>query len=223
MIRKLTLLLVCMCLMGLSSARGQNSADCGAPLGDVVRQQREQRQHSKTAKRVVSDDDIPASHVHWMNAWVAEYKIIPAVKISALVPNSTSGAVAGTAKFGKIDAGFGPHLGERDWCEGSLDCAEESFLRTFQRPGWAGSRARILFDSDTSVGDYEARTAHFEVVNEVRGKLAGTVAVIQTPVATLKAYCIYNAKDRDEAEPECDAFISSLRVEVPQRYVYVHH
>jgi hypothetical protein len=85
-----------------------------------------------------------------------------------------------------------------------------------------GSSARILFDADDPVGDYEAREAHFEIMNDSRGKMQGTVAVIDTPFATLTAWCMYNAKDRTETEPECDAFISSLKVEVPERYVYVH-
>ena len=191
----------------------------------MVRQQREQRQHSKTAKRVVSDDDIPANHMNWMNGWVAEFVIIPAVHISGLTPNDdSSSATALGQKKDKIYVGFGPHLGERDWCgSGSLDCAEHAFLKRFQGGGWVASSARILFDSDDAVGDYTARVAHFEILHDTRGKMQGSAALIETPIATLMAYCMYNAKDRTEAEPECDAFISSLRVEVPQRYIYVQH
>ena len=65
--------------------------------------------------------------------------------------------------------------------------------------------------------------AHFEILNDVRGKMLGTVALVETPLSTVMAYCMYNAKDRTDAEPECDAFISSLHVEVPERYVYVQH
>lgn len=210
----------------VTGAWAQDSGDSGGqvPLGDMVRQQREQRRHSKTAKRVVSDDDIPASHMRWINAWVAEYRIIPAVKISGLIPNDDfPAASSGGEKKGKMGFGFGPHLGQTYWCDDSLDCAEEAFLRGFQRPGWAGSRTRILFDSSDSVGDFEARIAHFEIVHDLRGKMQGTVALIGTPVSTVMAYCIYNAEDRNEVESQCDAFISSLRVEVPKRFIYVEH
>jgi hypothetical protein len=112
-------------------------------------------------------------------------------------------------------------LGE-DWCNG-LDCAEKGFLGRFQRGGWVGNSARILFDSNATVGDYQARVAHFEIMNDVRGKMQGSVALVETPVATVMGYCIYNAKDRVAAEPQCDTFISSLQVEVPQRFIYVQH
>jgi hypothetical protein len=215
------------CLALTVGAWPQDSADSGeqTPLGDVVRRQQEQRQHSKTAKRVVSDDDIPTNHMNWMNGQVAEFVIIPAIRISGLTPNdSSSTATALGQKKDKIYVGFGPHLGERDWCgDGSLECAENSFLRRFQGGGWVASSARILFDSDAAVGDYASRVAHFEILHDTRGKMQGSVALIETPIATLMAYCIYNAKDHGEAEPQCDAFISSLRVEIPKRYVYVHH
>jgi hypothetical protein len=213
------------CPVLLAGAWAQDSPDSGSqtPLGDVVRRQREQQQHSKTAKRVVADDDIPASHTHWTRDWVAEFKIIPAVAISALVPIDGSGTrTALGQKNDKIYVWFGPHLGEAD-CSNSLDCAEEEVLRKFQQGIWKGSKARILFDSDETVQDYAARVAHFEVVHDVRGKMQGSVALIATGVATLVASCMYSFQDRPEAERECDAFISSLRIDFPQKYIYVGH
>lgn len=217
--------MVLCCLLLATGAWAQDSADSGAqtPLGDVVRQQQEQRQHAKTAKKVVSDDDIPANQMRRWNGQVAEYVIIPAVRISGLTPtDDSSTATALGQKKDKIFVGFGPHLGETEWCS-DPECAEKAFLHRFQRGGWVASSARILFDSEDAVGDYEARVAHFEVLNDVRGKMLGSVALVETPVATVMAYCMYNAKDRTHAEPECEAFISSLEVEVPERFIYVQH
>ncbi len=214
------------CLLALTGAWAQDSGDSGTqtPLGDVVRQQQGQRKHAKTAKRVVNDDDIPANHMQRLNAQVAEFVIIPAIRISGLTPidDSPTATILGQ-KRDKIVVGFGPHLGERDWCGGPPECAEQAFLRRFQVGSRIGTSGRILFDSDDAVGDYQARVAHFEILNDVRGKMQGTVAFIETPFSTVMAYCMYNAKDRTDAEPECDAFISSLHVEVPERYVYVQH
>jgi hypothetical protein len=215
-----------LCFVLAAAAWGQDSSNGGSqtPLGDVVRHQQEQRQHSKTAKKVVSDDDIPANRSHVMGDWVAEFVIIPAVHISGLVPNddSTTGTAMGK-KQDKIYVGFGPHLLDTGTCSESLECAEGAFERNLQRGNWAGSKARILFTSDDDIQEYPARVAHFEVVHDVRGKVEGSAAFIQTPIAILTATCMYKAQDRPEAEPECDAFISSLQVSVPQRYIYVEH
>jgi hypothetical protein len=221
---RLSRLTLCWLLLA-AGLRAQNSAGSGdqTPLGDVVRQQREQRQHSKTAKRVVSDDDIPANHYGRSADSVAEYVIIPAIKISGPTPLEAANTVSPIGqKRGKIYVGFGPHLGWSDWC-GGLDCAEQAFLRHFQRGGWVPGSAHVLFDSNDAVGDYEARIAHFEILNDVRGRMQGAVALIEVPMATLMAYCIYDAKERPEAEPECEAFISSLQVDVPERFIYVKH
>jgi hypothetical protein len=213
------------CLALAVCARAQDSSDAGGqtPLGDVVRHQQEQRKHSKPAKKIVTDDDLPANHMRRFNAWVAEFVIIPAIKISSTAPIDDSTEADGQKKS-KVDIWFGPHLGDPDSCSGGTpECAEQAFLRRYRSGSWAGSTARILFDSDDQVGDYPARVAHFEVVHEVRGKMLGTVALIQTPFAVLTAACIYNAKDQPDAEPECDAFISSLQVDVPEKYIYVEH
>ncbi|MGB0104397.1 MAG: hypothetical protein WBP51_09340, partial [Candidatus Sulfotelmatobacter sp.] len=94
--------------------------------------------------------------------------------------------------------------------------------RKFQLGKWL-EKARILFDSDEVIQEYDARVAHFEVVHDVRGKMQGSAAFIAAGVATLVATCMYSFQDRVEAEPECDAFISSLRINVPPKYIYVGH
>ena len=173
----------------------------------------------------MTDDDIPANHMRWMYGQVAEYKIIPAVSISGLTPDDPSSAATAVGqKKNKIWVGFGPHLTEPDSCAtGDLDCAEEEFVRKMQRGNLVGSKARILFDSDDIIQEYPARVAHFEVVHDVRGKMLGTVAVIATPVSNVVTWCMYKVQDQQEAEAQCDTFISSLRVDVPQRYVNVEH
>lgn len=217
-LRRLPWMALC-CLVLMTGAWAQDSGS-QPPLGDVVRRQQEQRQHSKTAKKVVTDEDMPANRMHWTRDQVAEFVIIPAVQISGMVPNgdSSTAPVMGQ-KNDKIYVSFGPHLGQADSC-GSLDCGEQ-FLGRFQRGKLAGSKARILFDSDEVVDGYQARVAHFEVVHDVLGKMQGSVAFIATGVATLTAACMYNFDDWAEAAPECDAFISSLRINVPQKYIYV--
>jgi len=218
-----------MALGAAASAQDSTDADGQTPLGDVVRRQREQRQHSKTAKRVVSDDDVPGSHMQWVTNWVAVTRIIPGVKIQGLAPDDTSVATAMGQKKGKIYISFGPDNGgpigdslDSQWCNTDpLDCAEQAFIAQVQRGGSIGSKGRILFDSDDTVQTYPARVAHFEVVHDVRGKMQGSVALIESPVGILSARCLYSVQDQIEAEPQCDKFISSLRIDFPEKYVYV--
>ena len=121
MVRKLHLHLALLgwsglcCLMLVAGAWAQESTGSGTdqqtPLGAVVKRQREQRQYSKTAKKVVTDDDIPANHTYRFNGYVAEYRIIPAIRISGLVPISDSPpATAIGQKKDKIYIRFGPTL-----------------------------------------------------------------------------------------------------------------
>src|SRR5215813_1329542 len=150
-------------LLGLPNAPAQDSPTQPA-LGDVVRKQKEQRQQSKPAKRVVTDEDMPSTNTHTRYGQVAEYKIIPAIMISGTAPNGTASSYTAAApKKGQLYIGFGPSLLQPDSCGiGQLDCAEEDLLRTFQRGSWAGSRTRVLFDSDDMVQEYHARVTHFE-------------------------------------------------------------
>ena len=222
-LQKLLVISTALCALAFAAtARAQDSGSNQAPLGDVVRQQREQRQHSKTAKKVVTDEDIPANRMRWTRDQVAEFLIIPAVQISGTIPNDSTTSKGTGLKHDKLTVWFGPHLGQDEACYGP-DCAADAFLRKFQKGQWTGSRARILFDSDDTVDSYQARIAHFEVVHDVHGKWQGVVALIATPVATLAAACMYDFDDWAEAAPECDAFISSLQVKVPDRYIYVQH
>jgi hypothetical protein len=217
--------LCCLGLVAGAWAQDSANADAQVPLGDVAKRQREQRQHSKAAKKVVSDDDIPANHMHWMNGFAAEFKIIPAIRISGLVPNDDSATAATKGeKKDKIYVQFGPHLTDPYSCnDGSLDCAEEWFLKKLQRGGMRANSARILFDSDEEVQEFPARVVHFEVLDDVRGKMQGTAALIETPVTIVTASCMYGVRDQSEAEAQCDAFISSLRIDIPEKFIYVEH
>ncbi len=232
MIRKLHLSLLGwsgVCCMLVAGAWAQDSTGSGAdqqtPLGDVVKRQRDQRQSSKTAKKVVTDDDIPANHTHRFNGYVAEYRIIPAIRVSGLVPISDSlPATAIGEKKDKIYIRFGPTMLDPYACEnGTMDCAEQAYLRRFEHGGKLGSAVRILFDLDDTVQNYPARVAHFEVTDDVRGKMRGSVALIKTAVIIVSASCLYSVRDQAEAEAECETFISSLNVDVPENKMYVEH
>ncbi|MGA7077758.1 MAG: hypothetical protein ACLPZJ_05300 [Terriglobales bacterium] len=235
MVRKLHLHLALLgwsglcCLMLVAGAWAQESTGSGTdqqtPLGAVVKRQREQRQYSKTAKKVVTDDDIPANHTYRFNGYVAEYRIIPAIRISGLVPISDSPpATAIGQKKDKIYIRFGPTLMDPYACDnGTLDCAEQAFLGRFQHGGKLGSAVRILFDLDDTVQNYPARVAHFEVTDDVRGKIRGSVALIRTPIIIVTASCLYSVQDQAEAEAECETFISSLNVDIPEKRINVDH
>jgi hypothetical protein len=82
---------------------------------------------------------------------------------------------------------------------------------------------RILFDVDDTVKNYPARVAHFEVTDDVRGKMRGSVALIRTPVIIVTASCLYSVQDQAEAEAECETFVSSLNVDVPEKRINVEH
>ncbi len=215
--------------MLVAGAWAQESTGSGTdqqtPLGAVVKRQREQRQYSKTAKKVVTDDDIPANHTYRFNGYVAEYRIIPAIRISGLVPISDSPpATAIGQKKDKIYIRFGPTLMDPYACDnGTLDCAEQAFLGRFQHGGKLGSAVRILFDLDDTVQNYPARVAHFEVTDDVRGKIRGSVALIRTPIIIVTASCLYSVQDQAEAEAECETFISSLNVDIPEKRINVDH
>ena len=228
MIPKSNVTAICLalwCCTVASVAGGQEAAGSRpqTPLGDMVRQERD-HEHSK-AKRVVTDDDVPSTHMHRMRDQVAENRIIPAIRISGLAPDDTSQAATPVGqKRDRIYVGFGPHLTNDDTCDAEdSNCSEELFLSKYERGGWAGSRTKILFDTDDAVQQFPARIAHFEVVHPVRGKMRGMVAFIATPIAPLSASCLYKVEDEAEAEPECETFISSLEVEIPEKYIYVEH
>jgi hypothetical protein len=225
-ILKFRFAMLCLSCLLASRAWAQESGDTGPALGDLVRHQREQRQQgAKTAKKVVTDDDIPANRMHPVRDQVAEFVIIPAIRISGEAANdeAPTSTVAGQ-KSSKVSIEFGPHLTSPPSCyDGSLDCAEEALLAQYRIGTWSGSRSKVLFDSDDAVQDFPARVMHFEVVHDVRGRMLGTAALIQTPVAILQAVCMYKASNQAEAESQCDAFISSLQVDVPERYIYVEH
>lgn len=215
------------CLLLLAViARAEDAPDGSSrPLGDVVRQQKSASQHGKTARRVLNDDDIAPSHTHWMVGWAATTKIIPAIKISGLVPDGLPD-LATTAPQGKqkIHIGFGPEISNGYSCaDDGFDCAEQIFVEGLQRGGSLGRAARILFDSDGEVQGFRARVAHFEVRHEVQGRMVGTLVIVSVPPTVVVASCMYRELDRAEVEPQCDRFVSSLRIEAPKKFIYVEH
>jgi hypothetical protein len=215
---------VILCSLVLLASAGAQDSGTQPSLGDLARQQRELRRHEKPPTHVLTDDDVAATGKVWTAGYAAEFVIIPEPRIEGLAPRDPAAKQTFFGrKINQMYVSFGPHLNDKgDWCSGSFECSERSFLRRFGWGGWVPGSARILFDSDATVGDYQARVAHFEALHNGRGKMLGSVALIATPFTTLMASCIYEAKDRTQAEPDCDGFISSLKVVVPEHYIYVH-
>ena len=199
------------CPAGEAQEPGQTS------LGDVVRHQQADHQHAKAAKRVLTDDDMPASRMLGIAGVAASMKIIPCIGMSATVPGYATTPWAADPKPKKMYAWFGPSLDE---C-GDLDCAEAIYLRDIPRT--FGGRTRILYESDDIVQGYPARVAHLEVLHDVRGKLVGSVALVQTPEAAFAVTCLYHPGDTSEVETDCDAVLASIQVRFPAKYIYVQH
>jgi hypothetical protein len=184
------------------------------PLGDVVR--RQQAEHGKKAKRVVGDEDLGGFHLHEVQDTAATTVIIPDIRITAKVPDGISMTPAPDSKQ-KMHVWFGP--GTLDKCV-DIGCAEEEYLRLL--PRGVGS-AKVLFESDESIDGYPGRVVHMEFSHDVAGKIFAIVAFIQTPVAVAAATCRYKAKDAPEVESDCEAFVRSIRIHMPERYIYVEH
>lgn len=212
------------CLITLAAATcaltsvspGQDSSqDASRPLGDVVRHQREGQEHKK-AKRVLGDDDMSGPHTHRVTGTAATTVIIPSITITGTVPDSVVMKTPPDMKQ-KMMISFGPSL---DACF-DLNCAESTYLRLF--PATFGGVPKVLFDSDESVQGNRARVAHLEITHDERGKMFATVAFIQTTASAATASCIYTSADAPEVETACEAFIASLEVHIPEKYIYVQH
>jgi len=207
------------CILGLAGgsvvASAQDSNAEQAPLGDIVRHQQTDRQHVKTAKHILSDDDLPSANTHQVTGMVSAQRIIPYIRIVGTVPNSVAKTIVLSADQ-KMYAWIGQ--GMLDSCF-DLDCAEKTYLSELPRV-FSGT-VRILFDSDETVQSYPSRVAHVEIMHETRGKMLGVVAFIKTPEAAGAASCFYRAADASQIESACDTFIESLQVIVPEKYIYV--
>ena len=188
-----------------------------APLADVVRHQQAERQRGKPAKHVLSDDDLPSASTHQITGMVSGQRIIPYIRITGTVPNSVAKTVALDVDQ-KMYAWIGQGL--LDSCF-DLDCAEKTYVNVV--PRLFSGTVRILFDSNETVQSYQARVAHIEIMHQSRGRMLGLVAFIKTPEATGAASCFYRAADASEVESECDAFVHSLQVIVPEKYIYVQN
>jgi len=191
----------------------QGAADANQPsLGDVVRHQKETTQ--KKAKRVVSDEEMPGSHTHTVWGDFATQVIIPNIRISAEAPETVKMNVPYSPEQ-KAFVWFGPDLNR---CF-DVECAKATYLRDFHY-ALAGT-PKILFETEDSVDGYPDRIAHLELKNDVRGKMLGVVALIATPFSSAAPTCMYLEKDASDMEAACEAFISSLELHIPQRYIYV--
>jgi hypothetical protein len=210
---------VVICAGATASAQSPETPDGSKPeaLGDVARQKKEQSVHAKKAKRVLRDEDVPSSHTHRMSGTAASMKIIPDIIVTGLVPDGVSARPEPSTRQ-KMYAWFGPTAVES--C-GDLECAEETYLQTL--PSTFGGTGRIRFDSDEEIQGYTALVAHIEIAHDTRGKMLGIVALIQTSVGPLAASCAYRVVDAPEVEADCEAFIESLEIKFPERYIYVNH
>lgn len=202
----------------VASYAGAQESDQGqAPLGDVVRHQQEARQHGKKAARVVGDEDMPGSNKHSIGGSIATSVIIPYIMIAGSIPGWLKANAYGSEPGQKMRVWFGPEL---DSCF-DLDCAKATYIQQF--PRISGGAVKILYESDETVGGYPARVEHVEVVHDVRGKLLGIVVLIQSPITAGVATCLYKEEDAAAIEPECEDFVNSIHLRVPERYIYVQH
>ena len=198
------------------ASRGQDSSqDAGRPLGDVVRHQQDEKERKK-AKHVLGDEEVSGPHRHQVTGTAATTVIIPYITITGMVPDSVVMNTPPNLKQ-KMVISFGPSL---DACF-DLKCAESTYLRSY--PATFGGMPKVLFDSDEWVQGNPARVAHLEIMHDERGKMFATVAFIQTPASAATASCIYRSADAPEVETECEAFIASLEVHIPEKYIYVQH
>jgi hypothetical protein len=198
-------------LLWISGALAQESTGGATPtLGEVARHQRQQ---PKTAKLVVGDDDIPSSHTHRITGMAGTTKMIPYITFTGLVPDVITVSTVLDPKQ-KIHVRFGPQAVESCY---DLDCAETTYLQTF--PKTFGGTVRILFDTNETIQNYQARVAHIEIIHDVLGKLTGSVVFVRAPVVVVTATCIYRAEDRSDAESDCNTYIESLQINVPAKYI----
>ena len=211
--RAALLVVLGICMLPQLKVRAQEAQ---VPLGDVVRKQQTEREHGKKAKRVIGDEDIRSSRLHEIYGDAAVSVIIPNVRIVGMVPDGASYYTRTDAQ--KMHVWFGPR--DLDRCF-DLICAEGTYMSLL--PRMIGGPVKILFTSDDSIDGNPARIVHFEITHDVRGKIIGTVALIQTPVAAGAASCHYLATDAPAVERDCDAFIRSLKIRMPERYIYVQH
>jgi len=203
------------CALTCVSPAQDSSQDSGQPLGDVARHQHDDHQ-SRKAKRVLSDEDVAGPHMHEVTGYAATTVIIPAIRITGTAPDTVPIKLPPDYKQ-KMIVSFAPSL---DSCF-DLSCAESTYLRLF--PGAFGGTPKVLFESDESIDGNPARIAHLEIMHDERGKMMATVAFIQTPASVASATCIYKLADAPDVETDCEKFVASLRLHVPEKYIYVQH
>ena len=208
-------LLAASCALTCIAAGQDSSQNSGQPLGDVVRHQHDD-QPTKKAKRVLSDEDVTGLHTHEITGYAATTVIIPGVRITGSVPDNVPVRIPPDFKQ-KMIVSFMPSL---DSCS-DVNCAESTYLRQFR--GVFGGRPKVLFETDESVSGSPARVVHLEIENDELGKMFATVAFIQTPASAASATCLYKLADAPDVETDCEKFIASLQLHVPEKYIYVQH
>jgi hypothetical protein len=210
---------LCGLLLIASLAWCQQPAEGERPLGDVARQQREQRQHAKPARRVLSDDDLGPGKLR--RIWSCSSKTYPCMQISGMVPADAPASIAPSPTNGtktKYIADFGPHDYYNYGCGGDYkECAERSFLSSRSVTSLTNAPVRLLYDWDGVVAGYPARMAQFEV-DRLPETMVGTVTLVVVPEQVLAAYCMYPKSLWETGEDVCNTFMSTLQVEVPGTY-----
>ena len=203
------------CALTCVSPAQDSSQDSGQPLGDVVRHQHDDHQ-AKKAKRVLSDEDVTGPHTWEVTGYAATTVFIPCIRITGTIPDNVPVRTPPDFKQ-KMIVAFAPSL---DSCF-DLNCAESTYLHLFR--GVFGGTPKVLFESDDSLDGHPARIVHLEILNDELGKMMATVAFIQTPASATSATCMYKQADAPDVETDCEKFVASLKVHVPEKYIYVQH
>jgi hypothetical protein len=218
----LRLLIGCALLLAICVAQ-EATEESQASLGDVARQQK-QRPH--TAKRVVGDEDIAPSGMRMIGAQ-GNPITIPSPHISGYIPvtveeeNPVYGRYITREGHHKIYVAFGPDTPEYCGCADALPTAEERYIASrLPGDGHSKGKGRVLFDSDTRISGYPARTARVEASGQLE-PLQGTIALIAVPEEIMSAACYYPQSDAAGAEAICDNFIASLSINFPEKYIRI--
>lgn len=213
----LIILVICAWAGGLKTACLAQDSSTQVPLGDVVRHQRQERYRSQKAKRTLNDEDIH-EHTRQISGDAAVTVIIPNIQITGYIEDMNPNPKPTSEP--KLYAWIGSR--SLDACS-DLDCAKIVYLHELPHlPSMFGATPQILFESESSIDGHPARIAHIEVKHDVKGTMLGEVAFIQTPVVATAATCLYKS-DAPDLAAACDEFIGSLRIHMPERFIYVEH
>jgi hypothetical protein len=227
--KKLLMLLAiagCCLLSGLSLAQENSDNSAEPSLGNVARQQK-QRPH--TAKKVVGDEDIGPSGLRRVGAQGTPAFTIPSPLIGGYIPATTdeSSPIYGRyiTKEGhhKIYVTFGPDIGAGCSCAEGLSYAENLYMNNkLPGDGHMKGHGHILFETDTNISGYPARTARVQASGQLE-PLQGTIALIAVPEEVMTVACFYPESDAAGASDICDNFIASISINFPEKYIRVEN